>query len=403
MLTVSRLEDILATAEVFTDGDWVESKDQDPDGDVRLIQLADIGVGEFIDKSSRYLTSAKARELRCTFLKEGDILVARMPDPIGRACIFPGGMQKSVTVVDVCIIRPNVSLVDPRWLMHCLNLPDIGASIKRLATGTTRSRISRRNLGKVLIPFPEIAEQRRIAHVLDQVEALRAQRRRAISLLDDLAQSIFLEMFGVGYEIDERWPTKSLGSLLDFLTSGSRGWAKYYTEPPGSLFLRIQNVWRNELDLSDVAYVDPPMTAEANRTRVEPGDVLLSITADLGRTAVVPAGIAEAFINQHLCILRTSQLNADFLSSFLASPVGQERILGKNRQGVKAGLNFNDIKSLRIPCPPLNLQQEFARRLHASRGLRSVERSHLNGLDQLFASLQHRAFRGELWADASPA
>ena len=98
--------DIVASDGIFTDGDWVETKDQDPDGDVRLIQLADIGDGNFLDKSSRFLTSAKAHELNCTFLEKGDLLIARMPEPLGRCCIFPlDRVKKYVTVVDVCAVR----------------------------------------------------------------------------------------------------------------------------------------------------------------------------------------------------------------------------------------------------------------------------------------------------------
>lgn len=93
MSVVSSPRDEVALADLlsdglFVDGDWVESKDQDPDGDVRLIQLADVGDGVFRDRSSRFLTSEKAKELRCTFLEPGDVLVARMPEPLGRACIF---------------------------------------------------------------------------------------------------------------------------------------------------------------------------------------------------------------------------------------------------------------------------------------------------------------------------
>ncbi|ANO14592.1 hypothetical protein BAB77_12585 [Mycobacteroides abscessus] len=110
MSVVSSPRDEVALADLlsdglFVDGDWVESKDQDPDGDVRLIQLADVGDGVFRDRSSRFLTSEKAKELRCTFLEPGDVLVARMPEPLGRACIFPGVGQPAVTAVDVCIIR----------------------------------------------------------------------------------------------------------------------------------------------------------------------------------------------------------------------------------------------------------------------------------------------------------
>jgi len=161
-----------------------------------LIQLADIGDGYYINKSSRFLTSNKARELRCTFIKPGDVLVARMPEPLGRACIFPGDSKRSVTVVDVCIIRSNPENHDGRWLMHCLNAPVCRNQIADFATGTTRTRISRGNLTKIKIPLPPLEEQKRIAEVLDCAEELRSKRREAIAQLDTLTQAIFIEMFG---------------------------------------------------------------------------------------------------------------------------------------------------------------------------------------------------------------
>ena len=124
------LLDLTAAQGLMNDGDWVESKDQDPDGDVRLIQLADIGEGVFFDKSRRFLTSEKARELCCTFLNEGDLLIARMPDPLGRACVFPGVGQDSVTAVDVCIWRAGTAGIDARWLMHAINSPMVRREVE---------------------------------------------------------------------------------------------------------------------------------------------------------------------------------------------------------------------------------------------------------------------------------
>ena len=100
-------------AGLFSDGDWVESKDQDPDGEVRLVQLADIGEGEFRDRSNRHLTAESARALGCTYLAPGDVLVARMPDPLGRACRLPQLLGPAITAVDVCILRPTAAGVDP--------------------------------------------------------------------------------------------------------------------------------------------------------------------------------------------------------------------------------------------------------------------------------------------------
>src|SRR4030065_806912 len=106
---LASIRDLIRNGGVFIDADWVESKDQDPNGDVRLVQLADVGDGFYRNRSNRYLTYQKAIELGCTFLKEGDVLIARMPEPLGRACIFPGDAKKSVTVVDVCIVRSGQS------------------------------------------------------------------------------------------------------------------------------------------------------------------------------------------------------------------------------------------------------------------------------------------------------
>jgi type I restriction enzyme S subunit len=102
---IGSIAELAGSGGLVTDGDWVESKDQDPDGEVRLIQLADIGDGVFLNRSHRFLTLEKARQLRCTFLQPGDMLIARMQDPLGRACIFPGVGQPAVTAVDVFVWR----------------------------------------------------------------------------------------------------------------------------------------------------------------------------------------------------------------------------------------------------------------------------------------------------------
>lgn len=156
----------------FCDGDWVESKDQDPDGDVRLIQLADVGDGQYRDRSSRFMTKAAATRLNCSYLEPGDILIARMPDPLGRCCRFPGDSKPAVTVVDVCILRPNVSFFDPDFVVIAINCPRFRRLVSALATGTTRSRISRSNLGGLPIPLPPLAEQKRIVAKVDELMAL---------------------------------------------------------------------------------------------------------------------------------------------------------------------------------------------------------------------------------------
>ncbi len=162
--------DVVANDGIFTDGDWVETKDQDPNGGVRLIQLADIGDGSFLDKSSRFLTRAKAYELNCTFLTKGDLLVARMPEPLGRCCIFPlDGVEKYVTVVDVCAVRLGTSSIVPKYVMYVINSPRTRTAIEALKSGSTRKRISRGNFARVEIPLAPQNEQRRIVAKIEKL------------------------------------------------------------------------------------------------------------------------------------------------------------------------------------------------------------------------------------------
>ncbi len=164
------IDELVPREGLFKDGDWVESKDQNPNGNVRLIQLADIGDGFFVDKSSRFLTYDKASDLRCTFLEAGDLLIARMPDPLGRCCLFPlKGEDSYVTVVDVCVVRLIDRLVSHKYLMHLINSPVVRSSIEYYKTGSTRKRISRKNLAKVTLPIAPINEQRRIVAKIEEL------------------------------------------------------------------------------------------------------------------------------------------------------------------------------------------------------------------------------------------
>lgn len=383
------LLDALASAEVFVDGDWVESKDQDPDGDVRLIQLADVGDGEYIDKSDRFLTSTKARELRCTFLKPGDVLVARMPDPLGRACIFPGDPKPSITVVDVCIIRPDPHKHDARWLMHSLNAPECRHQIAGYATGTTRSRISRGNLGKIKLPLPPLLEQRRIAAILDKADALRAKRRAALAQLDTLTQSIFLDMFGDPATNPKGWPVRRLDSICGLVNG--RAFKPEEWEEKGVPIIRIQNLNDASKPFNYTTQAIP------ERFRVRPGDILFSWSGTPGTSFGCfrwsgPVG----WLNQHIFNVKLNgSINGDFFIAHLNLKLVE--LIAKAHGGV--GLQhvtkgMVDETILMVPADAL--QAEFARRVVAVTSQMDRHRVAQAEMDSLVVALQHRAFRGEL-------
>ena len=206
---------------LVADGDWVESKDQDQDGDVRLIQLADIGDGEFQDRSSRFLTSAKAQALRCTMLEAGDLLIARMPDPLGRACLFPGVGQPSITAVDIFIWRPGKKAADPRWLMYAVNSPQVRSHLQSIAGGTTRQRISGGNLKRLALPTPPKAIQQRIVAALESLSGRSKNARDELDhipkLVDRYKQAVLACAFRGDLTADWRKDANIIITANDFL------------------------------------------------------------------------------------------------------------------------------------------------------------------------------------------
>lgn len=398
------LADVLRFAEVFVDGDWVESKDQDANGDVRLIQLADIGDGYYIDKSSRFLTSDKARELRCTFLEKGDVLVARMPEPLGRACIFPGDSKRSVTVVDVCIIRPNPEHNDARWLMHCLNAPVCRNQMADFATGTTRTRISRGNLTKIKIPLPPLEEQRRIAEILDRAEELRSKRREAIAQIDTLTQSIFLEMFGDPVRNPKTWKRLPFAELLTNIDSG---WSPICLDHPVSGeewgVLKLGAVTRCEYNPTENKALPPSVEPDPD-LEVKRGDLLFTrkntyeLVAACALVRETPPRLMMSDLIFRFRLRADTGVNPCFLHQLLIYPTKRRNIqkLAGGSASSMPNISKAKLQTTLIEVPPLPLQQEFAHRAEAVEKLKAAHRASLSELDALFASLQHRAFRGEL-------
>ena len=356
-------------------------------GEIPFVTPAQLGFQPPITTADEYVTSEGADRGR--LLPEGAVLVC---------CIGSLGKTGTAGVPLISNQQINAIIFDPiqvdaRYGYHaaCSLTP----LLKHFAPSTTVKIVKKSAFAEFQIPLPPLDEQKRIAGILDAADALRAKRRETLAQLDTLLQSTFLDMFGDTVTNPMGWEIVRVGDEIGFLTSGSRGWAKYYAKD-GDTFIRIQNLKDGQLDLDDSAFVNAPESAEAKRTMVAPGDVLLSITADLGRTAVVPGGLAKAHINQHLAILRFTSLNPVFVSYQLASKGGQAQFNRLNREGVKAGLNFNDVKSIRLTNPPLNLQHRFAAIVESVEHQKSSQRAHLAELDTLFASLQSRAFRGDL-------
>ena len=308
----------------------------------------------------RFLSAENyATENKRTQISTGDILLT-IVGTVGRAAVVSDSIKNICLQRSVAVIKPKSGIIDSRFLMY--QLQSMRTHLEKEARGVAQKGIYLKQVENLQIKVPSLDEQLGVVNKLDKVSKLITLRKEQLAKLDELVKARFVEMFGDPVTNSMGWPIHQLSEHILFLTSGSRGWAQYFTEQ-GEYFITIKNVKNCRIALNDVQHIVPPNNAEAARTKVQEGDLLISITADLGRTGVVSKEIAEhgAYINQHLTCIRLdkSALNPLYVAYYMESEAGKTQFQAKNQNGVKAGLNFNAINSLRLFVPPLELQEKF--------------------------------------------
>lgn len=288
------------------------------------------------------------------------------------------------------------------WFLRSVNLAE-GAD--RAAMGQT---LNKSKLAHLQIPIPPLSEQQRIIEALDQADALRAKRREAIRLLGELERAIFLELFGVPHP---SWPQVTVAELVRYksaIRTGPFGSQLLHEEfvDSGVAVLGIDNAVHNEFKWRGRRFITEEKYAKLARYTVHPGDVLITIMGTCGRCAVVPEDIPLAINTKHLCCITLDKAHClpEFLHSyFLIHPSSRSYLRRHAKGAIMEGLNMGIIKELPVDLPPLDLQFDFVTRLQAVRKSKAEQERHLIALDEFFASVQHRAFRGELWIGHSAA
>ena len=167
------IETIRSISDYINDGDWIESKDQSTCG-IRLLQTGNIGNTRYLEKASRskYISEETFERMRCSEIFAGDILISRLPDPVGRACIVPENLGKAITAVDCTIVRVNKEKCLPEYLLYYTDSPVYRHQVNKYLLGATRIRISRKNLETIQVPLPDITDQENIVSNLLKVDAL---------------------------------------------------------------------------------------------------------------------------------------------------------------------------------------------------------------------------------------
>ena len=267
-----------------------------------------------------------------------------------------------------------------------------------------------------VVPKPE---QTKIAEILSTVDQAIEQTEALIAKQQCIKTGLMQDLLTRGIDNDGNlrseethefkdsplgripvdWKVQSINSISDFVTSGARGWAKYYSHE-GAVFLRIGNLTRDHINMrfDDTVFVQPPTNAEGLRTAVLPRDVLISVTADLGIVGVIPDDFGEGYVNQHIALIRISdtEVNQRFIAWFLQSRAGQIQIERHNEAGAKAGLNLPTIRSLLVARPSSCEQGHIAQMLDTATNAISCLQTEMTKQIRLKTALMQDLLTGDV-------
>lgn len=291
------------------------------------------------------------------------------------------------------VLRPN-GKVDPVYFAHFFRTQEYRRRVSALAAGANINNLRNEHLDDLELALPPLAEQHRVAAVLDKADELRAKRRAALVELDALTQSIFLEMFGNPVTNPKGWTTVAFESLCHRVTVGIVVKPASYYAPKGVPALRSLNIKQGKIVFRDLVYFsESDNNTKLRKTKLKTGDLVLVRSGQPGTAAVVPPELDGVnAIDLLIATPRTNLAESTFLCYFFNSSGGRDLVLSKQRGQVQKHLNVGSLSEALIPLPGLHLQQEFARRVTAIEALKAKHHAALAELDALFASLQNQLF-----------
>lgn len=389
----------------FGDGDWIESKDQSQGG-IRLIQTGNVGDGVFKDREerARYISASTFERLRCTEVFEGDCLISRLPDPVGRSCILPNTGERMITAVDCTIARFDRDLLLPEFFNFYSQSAGYLSDVDAVTTGTTRKRISRSNLGELKVPVPAIREQRRIVAILDKafesIAIARACAEKNLQNARELIEALLAQVFALGRE---GWCERSLEQVVDEHCSLSYGIVQPGDDSPGGLpVVRSVDLTTKVIGLEGLKRVRKQVAESYQRTELRGGELLLCVRGTTGTVAMASPELKGANVTRGIVPVAFNRalLDPGFGYYLMSSALVQEQIRAKTYGAALMQINIRDLRAIRVVFPALSEQRAIRERLDRvlaeDQRLESIYRRKLAALDELKQSLLHQAFSGQL-------
>ena len=298
-----------------------------------------------------------------------------------------------------CVVAQAKTKLHVKFYYYFFRQRNLGL-LQDTFTGSGLQHTSKKKIEKILVPVLSLPEQ---ARIVARIEELFSQLESGVETLKQTKAQLAVYRQAVLKEAFAHIEKKaSIRDLTTLVTSGSRGWAQYYSDR-GALFIRIGNLTRTgiEINFDDIQNVSLPDRAEGLRSRLQPNDVLISITADLGSIGLVPETIQEAYINQHIAVVRFQNSNqGKFMAWYLRSDWGQKDLLKNKRGAGKMGLGLDDIRDTPVPVvsddEAAEVLAEIESRLSVCDQIEQTVDAALQQAEALRQSILKKAFEGGL-------
>ena len=351
-----RLQDVCT---VFSDGDWIESKDQSDKG-IRLVQTGNIGEGLYFEKEERakYVSEETFESLKCTEIYPGDILISRLPEPVGRACIIPQKKERMITAVDCTICRVDESIVSKEYLCYFMRSNAYYTKLLGSVTGTTRKRISKKNLGNIELEIPPKEEQTDVVSQLECLINVINSRNKELQLLDDIIKARFVELFGDPRINPNKYPTKMIKDTCIVITGNTplRKVDEYYGD--AIEWIKTDNIVSGLL-YPTVASESLSDSGKAVGRTVDAGSILMACiagsVASIGRVCITDREVA---FNQQINAIVPKEYDVRFLHALLQ--ISKDYLVEDINMALKGIMSKSKLEEKEFIVPSMEEQVGFA-------------------------------------------
>jgi type I restriction enzyme S subunit len=363
---------------------------------VRFIRITDITQDGELRHAEPAFVPKDTPELDGYELKNGDVLIARSGATAGKSYIHRSFGERAVFAGYLIRFQPDTAKVLPRFIGAFLQTPAYWQQLNSHKRAVAQPNVNAKQLASLVLPVPQLAEQERIVKLLDEADELRKLRAQADHRTAALIPALFHEMFGDPLGGKHKWPEIRFEEVTRRITYGFTSPMKHLES--GIPIVTCKNVLNGEIDFQNVHYADSDeFAALTAKSKPQRNDILITKDGTIGRCAVVDVDYPIC-INQSVALiqLKLDKVTPVFLSHYILFPSVNAFLNGMGKGQALKHLQITELAKMPIPSPPLALQKEFAARVTEIRAVQAEQAASRQRLENLFQSLLHRAFQGEL-------